>query len=78
MNGTEPDNREMLQTTHVQRDHPGYFLLIGFAKFSRVAHSCCPNVDLVDETLHCLYSREAPDESRGAHEVTMSTMLKLV
>ena len=78
MNGSEPDNREMLQTTRVQRDHPGYFLLIGFAEFSRVAHSCCPNVDLVDETVQGLYSREAPDDSRGAHEVTMSTMLKLV
>ena len=40
----------------------------GLKESSRVEHSCCPNVDLNDQTVHCLYSGEARDESRGAHE----------
>ena len=70
-----PDNCGMLHTMRVQPDATGGKSSLGrtlpvevVSKVSRVEHSCCPNVDLIDQTVHGLYSGEARDESRGAHE----------
>ena len=41
---------------------PGHFPL----SFFKSQSSCCPNVDLNDQSVHGLYSGEVRHESRGA------------